>query len=174
MSPLRIVAAAAVAALGLLPVGAAAQGDQPNVIPVELSEFKITPSEIVLDKGRRYVLHLTDSGKRDHDLTAKAFFRTVSMDPASASSVRYGEIDLTPGDVADVGFTPLTGGIYEIHCGHLFHASLGMKGHIVVRFSHSCGWQGHTTGSIEFIDRRHDNNRFYKWRRVVEPWVVGA
>jgi uncharacterized cupredoxin-like copper-binding protein len=133
MSPLKLVTPAAIAALGFVPVGAAAQGDQPTVIAVNLSEFKITPSEIALDKGRRYVLRLTDGGKHDHDLTAKAFFKTVSVDPASASAVHDGEVDLTPGDAADVGFTPLTPGTYEMHCGHPFHASLGMKGRIVVR-----------------------------------------
>jgi uncharacterized cupredoxin-like copper-binding protein len=133
MSPLKLIPMAAMAALGLLPVDAAAQGDQPTVISIELSEFKFTPSDVVLDKGRRYVLRLTDGGKHDHDLIAKAFFQTVSMDPASASAVHDGEVDLTPGDVADVGFTPQTAGTYEMHCGHPFHASLGMKGHIVVR-----------------------------------------
>jgi uncharacterized cupredoxin-like copper-binding protein len=133
MSPLKLVPMAAMAALGLLPVDAAAQGDQPTVIPVELSEFKFTPSEIVLNKGQHYVLRLTDRGKSDHSLTAKAFFQTVSLDPASADTAHDGEVDLTPGGAAEVGFTPQTAGTYEMHCSHPFHAKLGMKGHIVVR-----------------------------------------
>jgi uncharacterized cupredoxin-like copper-binding protein len=132
MSPFKLAPLAAVAALGLLPVSAVAQGDQPTVIPVELSEYKFAPSEIALNKGQHYVLRLTDSGKRDHDLSARAFFQTVNLDPDSASAVKDGDVDLTPGVTADVGFTPQTAGTYEMHCNHPFHAMLGMKGHIVV------------------------------------------
>ncbi len=133
MSSLKLVPLAAIAALGLLPVGAAAQGDQPTVISVQLSEFKFTPPEIMLNKGQHYVLHLTDSGKRDHSFTAKGFFQTVTFDPASASAVHDGDIDLKSGVTADVGFTPQTAGTYDMHCDHPFHATLGMRGHIVVR-----------------------------------------
>jgi uncharacterized cupredoxin-like copper-binding protein len=133
MSPLKLTPLAAVAVLGLLPAGAIAQGDQPTVISVELSEYKFTPSEIVLQKGQHYVFRLADSGKRDHDLEAKAFFQAVTLDPDSASAVKDGDVDLTPGVTADVGFTPQTAGTYEMHCTHPFHAMLGMKGHIVVR-----------------------------------------
>ena len=133
MSLAKLLAAAVIVAAGAIPVGAAAQGDQPNVIPVELSEYKFSPSEIVLNKGQHYVLRLTDSGKRAHSFTAKAFFQTVSLDPDSASAAKDGDVDLTPGVTADVGFTPQTAGTYEMHCDHPFHAMLGMKGHIIVR-----------------------------------------
>ena len=133
MSHAKLLPLAAVAALGLLPVGAIAQGDQPTVIPVELSEFKFTPSEIALNKGQHYVLRLTNGGKHDHDLSAQAFFKTVTLDADSASAVKDGVIDLTPGVAADVGFTPQTAGAYEMHCDHPLHAMFGMKGHIVVR-----------------------------------------
>jgi uncharacterized cupredoxin-like copper-binding protein len=131
MSPFKFIPLAAV--LGLLPVGAIAQSDQPTVIPVELSEFKFAPSEIVLNKGQSYVLRLTDTGKRAHDLSAKAFFQTVSLTPDSVKAVQDGDVDLTPGVVADVAFTPNQAGTYEMHCTHPLHAMLGMKGHIVVR-----------------------------------------
>jgi len=133
MSPFKLAPLAAVAALGLLPIGASAQSDQGSVIAVELSEYKFTPSEIVLDAGKHYVFRLTDSGKRNHDLEAKAFFQTVTLDPESASAVKDGDVDLTPGVTADVGFTPKTAGTFEMHCTHPFHAMLGMKGRIVVR-----------------------------------------
>ena len=133
MSPLKLVPLAAVAALALLPVGAAAQSDQPTVIPVELSEFKFAPSEIVLNKGQHYVLRLTDSGKRDHDLSAKAFFQTVALAPGSAAKVKNGDVDLDEGESVDIALTPQKPGTYEMHCTEPFHAMLGMKGQIVVR-----------------------------------------
>jgi uncharacterized cupredoxin-like copper-binding protein len=133
MSRMKLVPIAAVAAFGLLPIRAVAQSDQPTVIPVELSEFKFAPAEIVLTKGQHYVLRLTDGGKHDHNLSAKAFFQTVTLAADSVNAVHDGAVDLTPGVVADVGFVPQTAGTYEMHCTHPFHATFGMKGHIVVR-----------------------------------------
>ena len=133
MSPLKLVPLAAIAALSLLPIGAAAQGDQPTVIQIDLSEFKLTPSEIVLDKGRHYVLHVTNRGKHDHDLSAKAFFQTANLDQASAGAAQGGAVELAPGATADVAIAPQTAGTYEMHCSHPLHATLGMTGHIVVR-----------------------------------------
>jgi plastocyanin len=57
----------------------------------------------------------------------------VTLDPDSASAVKDGDVDLTPGVAADVGLTPETVGTYEMRCTYPFHALLGMKGHIVVR-----------------------------------------
>ena len=133
MSPAQLLSCAAIAGLSVLPAAAFAQAEQPTVIPVELSEFKFAPSQLTLNKGQHYVLRLTNSGKRDHDLSAKAFFQSVTLDADSASAVKDGDVDLTPGVTADVGFTPTQAGSYEMHCTHPFHAMLGMKGQIVVR-----------------------------------------
>ena len=139
MSPAKLLALAAIGALSVLPAGAIAQSaqsdktDQGSLIPIELSEFKFAPAEITLTHGQHYVLRLTNSGKRGHDLTAKDFFKTVTLDPDSTSAVKDGSVDLTPGVTADVGFTPNQTGTYEMHCSHPFHSALGMKGHITVR-----------------------------------------
>jgi uncharacterized cupredoxin-like copper-binding protein len=133
MSLIRLAPLAAIAALGLLPIGAVAQGDQPTVVSVGLSEFKLTPPEIVLNKGQHYVLRVTDNGKHGHSFSAKAFFRTVSFEPASAGALHDGEVELASGATTEVAFTPQTAGTYEMHCSHPLHAMLGMSGHIVVR-----------------------------------------
>jgi uncharacterized cupredoxin-like copper-binding protein len=67
MSPLKLASLVAAVALGSLAASAAAQADQPIVIPVALSEFKFSPSEIVLQKGQHYVLRLTNTGRHNHD-----------------------------------------------------------------------------------------------------------
>jgi plastocyanin len=106
---------------------------QPTVIKVEFSEYKFMPAEIDLNRGQSYVLHLTNTGAKGHDLSAKGFFQTVSLSPGSAAKVKNGAVDLDQGESTDIAFIPQTAGTYEMHCTHFMHSMLGMKGQIVVR-----------------------------------------
>jgi plastocyanin len=110
-----------------------AQSGQSTVITVQLSEYKFAPVEIDLDHGQSYVLRVVNSGGKAHDLSAKAFFQSVSLAPASASQVQNGQVELAMGESADVAFTAGAPGTYEMHCTHPLHAMLGMRGRIVVR-----------------------------------------
>jgi uncharacterized cupredoxin-like copper-binding protein len=121
-------ALAASLALGL----AGAAQAQPTVINVQLDEYKYAPMQIDLHAGQAYVFHLTNTGSKDHDLSAKAFFATVTLAPASALKVKNGDVDVDEGESADIAFTPNTPGTYEMHCTRPFHQMLGMKGQIVV------------------------------------------
>ena len=131
MQSISTIAAALVFGLSATIAGAACA--QPTTINVELSEYKFAPMQLTLDHGRPYVLHLTNSGGKAHDLSAKAFFQTVALEPASAAKVRNGDVDLDEGESVDVALTPQKPGTYEMHCTHPFHSMLGMKGQIVVR-----------------------------------------
>jgi uncharacterized cupredoxin-like copper-binding protein len=105
---------------------------QPTVINIQLSEYKFAPMQLTLEHGQAYVLHLTNTGSKAHDLSAKAFFQTVALAPGSAAKVKDGSVDLDEGESADVALTPQKPGSYEMHCTHPFHSMLGMKGQIVV------------------------------------------
>jgi len=124
--------AAALTLAAALPLASAAVA-QPQTIRVELSEYKFAPMEIDLAKGQTYVLHLTNTGSKSHDLSAKAFFATVALGPASAAKVKNGDIDVDEGESVDVTLTPQQAGAFEMHCTKFLHAMLGMKGQIVVR-----------------------------------------
>jgi plastocyanin len=135
MSLLKIGVATMVALVGLMAASGdgRAQPTQPVVITVQLSDYKFTPAEIDLDHGQTYVLRLVNSGTKAHDLSAKAFFQTVTLAPGSAAAVQDGAVELAMGESADVSFTTGAPGSYEMHCTHPLHAMLGMKGRIVVR-----------------------------------------
>ena len=105
---------------------------QPTVINIQLSEYKFAPMQLTLEHGQAYVLHLTNTGGKAHDLSAKAFFETVALAPGSAAKVKGGDVDLDEGESVDVALTPQKPGTYEMHCTHPFHSMLGMKGQIVV------------------------------------------
>jgi uncharacterized cupredoxin-like copper-binding protein len=111
---------------------ASAQTAAPTVIAVQLSEYRFTPETIELNRGQSYVLRLTNSGKHGHDLKAKAFLQAVSLAADSAAKVKDGAIEVDPGETTDVALTPTAAGSYEMHCDHPLHATLGMKGQIVV------------------------------------------
>ena len=123
---------AAIASGAPLLVGGVALA-QPTVINVQLSEYKFAPMQLTLDHGQAYVLHLSNTGGKDHDLSAKAFFHTVTLAPGSAAKVKNGDIDLDEGESIDIALTPQKPGTYEMHCTQPFHSMLGMKGQIVVR-----------------------------------------
>jgi uncharacterized cupredoxin-like copper-binding protein len=119
--------------LGAAVAMAGAAFAQPNVINIQLSEYKFAPLQLTLEHGQAYVLHLTNTGGKAHDLSAKSFFQTVSLAPGSAAKVKDGDVDLDEGESVDVALTPQKPGTYEMHCTHPFHSMLGMKGQIVVR-----------------------------------------
>jgi len=119
--------------LGAAIAAAGAAFAQPSVINIQLSEYKYAPMQLTLEHGQAYVLHVTNTGGKAHDLSAKAFFQTVALAPGSAAKVRDGDVDLDEGESVDVALTPQKPGTYEMHCTHPFHSMLGMKGQIVVR-----------------------------------------
>ena len=133
MTWLKFTALAITAALGLIAASASAQPAAPTVIIVQLSEYKYTPMEIDLTHGQSYVLRVVNTGKKAHDLSARAFFQSVTLAPDSAATVHDGEVELAMGESADVAFTAGAAGTYEMHCTHPLHSMLGMKGQIVVR-----------------------------------------
>ena len=133
MSLLKFAAAAASIGLVAASGAARAQPAAPTVITVQLSEYKFAPMEVDLDHGQSYVLRVVNTGGKAHNLSAKGFFQSVTLAPASASEVRDGAVELAMGESADVAFTAGAPGTYEMHCTHPLHAMLGMKGKIVVR-----------------------------------------
>jgi uncharacterized cupredoxin-like copper-binding protein len=128
-------AVAAVVALGLAAGAARTQASLPGppTITITMSEFKFDPAEVDLQQGQPYLLHIVNDGKRSHDLSAKAFFRSAKVSPDDVAVVKDGVIELTVGESADVAIVAGAPGTYEMHCDHPLHAMLGMKGKIVVR-----------------------------------------
>ena len=92
----------------------------PTEISIQLSEYKFAPMQLTLEHGQAYVLHLTNTGGKAHDLSAKAFFQTVALAPGAAAKVKDGAVDLDDGESADIAFTPRSSGPTQMHCTHPF------------------------------------------------------
>ena len=105
----------------------------PAVVNVQLSNFKFTPRNIVLDHGRPYVLRLFNASSGGHDFAAPAFFAASSIAPSDRRWEAEGEVEVPPGQVREIRLTAPAAGRYKLKCTHTFHKTLGMSGRIIVR-----------------------------------------
>jgi len=122
------------ATLSLLLIAASAAPAQvPSTIEVHLSNFKFTPSTIVLRQGQPYVLRLVNDSGGGHDFTAREFFASATIAPGDRALVEEGEVELSGRQVREVHLTATRPGSYKLRCTHSFHKALGMSGRIVVR-----------------------------------------
>jgi uncharacterized cupredoxin-like copper-binding protein len=126
-----------VAALFTLPLillaGSSALGQSAPVVAVQLSNFKFTPSTIVLDHGRPYVLRLANVSGSGHDFTAPNFFAAADVVAADRRWIQEGEIEVPAGQVREIHLTAPAAGNYKLKCSHSFHKMFGMSGKIIVR-----------------------------------------
>jgi uncharacterized cupredoxin-like copper-binding protein len=116
----------------LLPISAFAQ-DAPEVISVELSNFKFSPDQLTLQHGHAYRLHLVNEAGGAHDFMAPEFFAASKVAAPNSGSVVEGKIRLAGHQAVDVTLTPEKAGTYEFHCSHFMHSGMGMKGQIIVQ-----------------------------------------
>lgn len=125
------------AALLAATLSAAVPAQQPDTTPqridITLSNFSFDPGHVVLEHGAAYVLHIVNQAGGGHDFTAKQFFAAARIAPEDRDRVRDGTIELHGHESADLHLVAPAPGYYDLHCGHLMHAALGMKGAIEVR-----------------------------------------
>lgn len=105
-----------------------------TIVDVQLSNYKFTPRTIILDRGRPYVLRLTNVSGGGHDFTAPTFFAAARIAPEDRRMVAGGEVEVHPGMTHAVRLSaPAAPGRYKVKCTHRFHKMLGMSGTILVR-----------------------------------------
>jgi uncharacterized cupredoxin-like copper-binding protein len=102
-------------------------------IEIGLDSFKIIPATTTLRHGEAYVLHFTNRSSGGHDFVAKDFFAHATLAAQDREIAKHGEVELSGGDSADVHLIAPAAGTYEAHCSHFMHATMGMKGQIVVQ-----------------------------------------
>lgn len=110
-----------------------ATAQAPAVVNVQLSNFKFTPREIVLDHGRSYVFRLRNASDGGHDFTARDFFAAANVAAEDRRLVSEGEVEVPPGQVRDIRLVAPAAGRYKLKCTHSMHKFFGMSGTIIVR-----------------------------------------
>src|SRR6185503_14921185 len=58
-----------------------AQRPAPEVVSVQLSNFKFSPSELTLHRGRAYRFHLVNTAGGGHDFSAPGLFAASTVAP---------------------------------------------------------------------------------------------
>lgn len=102
-------------------------------LTLKLSSFKFEPSEIVLEHGVVYDLHLVNTSSGGHDFAAKNFFARAQIRPQDMAEVRNGRVEVGGGESIELRLIAPTPGTYKLSCTHFMHGAFGMKGRIIVR-----------------------------------------
>jgi len=110
---------------------AAAQTATP--ISITLSTYAFTPSTLTLKAGTTYHMLFVNSGSKDHNFSAPAFFAAVAVAPEDRAKVEKGQVALEGGQSLDITITPDHPGTFPVECTHFMHKMMGMHGSIVVQ-----------------------------------------
>ena len=121
------------ALLPALLAGSSAIAQPASAVAVQLASFKFTPSTIVLDHGRTYVLRLANVSGDGHDFAAPGFFAAANVAAADRQLVTEGVVEVPSHQVREIHLTAPAAGRYKLKCSHSFHKMFGMSGTIVVR-----------------------------------------
>jgi uncharacterized cupredoxin-like copper-binding protein len=95
---------------------------------ITLTSYRFTPGPIYLAGGVPVRLILVNSGGKNHDFTAREFFRASRI---LAGRVSGGEVTVGAGQTKIVDLIPARG-TYKVHCGKFGHSMLGMSTTIIV------------------------------------------
>jgi uncharacterized cupredoxin-like copper-binding protein len=125
------------ALVGLLaPVASAAQEPawtNEQTVAVQLSSYKFSPHDIVLQAGRPYRLHLENVSSKDHSFSSKGFFASATVRTEDRPKVERGRVEVPGQQSVDVELVANQPGEYRLECDHFMHSAFGMKGAITVK-----------------------------------------
>lgn len=109
-----------------------ADDPRPALTTVELTNFNFAPRSLQLRANVPTVLQLRNDSSSSHSFSAPAFFAASRLDPQTAKLVDQGRVEVPGHASVELELTPAAGR-YTLKCSHAFHATLGMKGEILVR-----------------------------------------
>ena len=104
-----------------------------QTVEVDLTNFAFSPTQLALKPGVVYRLHFVNKTSGGHDFTAKDFFADAVVDPEDQANLKDGMVMLAGNQSADVRLMAPKAGQYEARCTHFMHATLGMKGEVLVQ-----------------------------------------
>lgn len=105
---------------------------------VVLSDYSFTPNELVFAPNQAHRLHLENKATHTHTFGSDTFFqaialRDVQVDGSAVSPEGLRNIELEPGQAADISFVAVNPGTYEFYCDVFLHDTMGMDGKIVIQ-----------------------------------------
>jgi uncharacterized cupredoxin-like copper-binding protein len=109
----------------------AVEWSKPQIVRVEMVDYRFVPDHLNFTHGVTYRLHLENTGKELHEFTAPAFFAAAIVRDPSKLANGGQEVVVQPGESADIDFVPQRPGHYALTCAD--HDWDGMVGGIDVQ-----------------------------------------
>ncbi len=119
------------AVAGLLSVASLtpALADAPAAQTIDVANYRFLPAPITLTAEQPVTLTFINRSGAGHDFTAKEFFASSTM---TAGTAPGGKVALAPHETKSITLIPRRG-VYQAHCSHFLHASMGMTDQITVK-----------------------------------------
>jgi uncharacterized cupredoxin-like copper-binding protein len=115
-----------------------ANWSQSQVIGVTLSSFEFTPTNLTLQHGQPYKLHLVNNSNDTHTFSSGDFFKAVAVQKvvqkgAETPGLTGNGISMGPNEQADLYLVAVTAGTYRIYCDEFMHDTMGMHGNVTIQ-----------------------------------------
>lgn len=99
------------------------ENQAPQEIRITATEHKFTPSEFVVQPGRKLKIVLVNNGKSAHN---------IQFDLPNKNELKISQ-NVAPGSTGTLEFTAPAPGIFSFKCPVDLHSTLGMKGRMIVQ-----------------------------------------
>lgn len=107
-------------------------------VEVDLADHDFAPSEMVLERGRPYILTLHNVGAQAHDMVGGSFFQAIVVRMANTPSGRIvtpylKSIYVRSQQRIEIWFVPTRAGKFSFFCSLPGHRDAGMEGTVEIR-----------------------------------------
>lgn len=112
--------------------------DQAQIVEVQLSEHNYSPSDLVFERNKPYILRLNNIGAVSHDMVGGSFFGGIAIKMAQNRGGRIvtpvlSSIYVKPKQQMELWFVPVRAGSYSFFCSLDGHRMGGMEGEVIIR-----------------------------------------
>ncbi len=112
--------------------------NQAEVVELTLEDHSYTPSSLLLERNKPYVLRLRNVGNVSHNMAGGSFFSGVAIKMAQNAAGRVvtpvlSSVYIKSGQEMEMWLVPIRAGRYSFFCSIDDHRVLGMEGEITIR-----------------------------------------
>ena len=119
-------------------IAASADWSNAEARTIVLADYSFTPNDPVFKRDQTYRLHLENKSTHKHTFGSDTFFQAIAVQylqvgGADVSRKGLKNIELDPGQAADISFVAVSPGTYGFYCDVFLHDTMGMDGNIVIQ-----------------------------------------
>ena len=112
--------------------------DKAEVVEVQISEHNYSPSDLVFERNKPYILRLNNTGAVSHDMVGGSFFGGIAIKMAQNRGGRIvtpvlNSIYVKSKQYMELWFVPVRAGAYSFFCSLDGHRQGGMEGDVIIK-----------------------------------------